>query len=371
MSKRSLTTVRALRWLLAGVLAVGCGGAVGNGQSTGESHFLDYCSSSCGDGLECISGICTRGCLVGDSQCGALNSDATCTNESVEPGNVAVCDVACQSTSDCAALGTEHECQAGYCRAGSPTGATCTEYWYLTSSSLDSDLECAACPCGDRTACTDFGTCDTGAPIYPCPMSGEIRLDDLSYDPGEIDGDLLTMEVLYDGGCAPHDFALCYWPMPSLLPPDDNVDVDLILLHDAHGDSCEAEIHRTLHFDLSPLSALGAGLLSTPYGLFASGELSCDDRKKLSAERISNLAGRADLSCQTDNDCQEVSIDTACHLGCGALVSRSAAASFEAERARIDETVCAPYEQAGCPAPSVPPCVPPPPLRCVQNRCSY
>jgi hypothetical protein len=55
MSKRSWIPVRTLRWLLAGALAVGCGGAVGNGQSTGESHFLDYCSSSCGDGLECIS----------------------------------------------------------------------------------------------------------------------------------------------------------------------------------------------------------------------------------------------------------------------------------------------------------------------------
>jgi hypothetical protein len=369
MSKRSLIPVRTLRWLLAGVLAVGCGGAVGNGQSTGESHFLDYCTSSCGDGLECISGICTRGCLVGDSQCGALNSNATCTNESVEPGNVAVCDVACQSTSDCAALGTEHECKAGYCRAGSPTGASCTEYWYLTSSSLDSDLECAACPCGDRTACTDFGTCATGAPVYPCPSSREFPLDSLFADIRSFDGELMTLDVSHDGGCAPHDFALCYRPMSVLLGP--YYDVDLILIHDAHGDSCEAEIHRTLRFDLTPLSALGSGLFRTPYGLYASGELSCDDRKKFSADRISRLAADADLSCQTDNDCQEVSIDTACQLGCGALVSSSAAASFEAERARIDETVCDAYTQAGCPAPFVPPCVPPPPPRCVENRCSY
>jgi hypothetical protein len=351
MSKRSLTTVRALRWLLAGVLAVGCGGAVGNGQSTGESHFLDYCTSSCGQGLDCISGICTRGCLVGDSQCGALNSNASCTNESVEPGNVAVCDVACQSTSDCAGLGAEHECKAGYCRAGSPTGASCTEYWYLTSSSLD---------------CTDFGTCDTGAPVYLCPA--DFPVDDLGGSVRNFDGELLTLDVSHGGGCAPHDYALCYLPMPA---PSDPWDVDLIVLHDAHGDTCEATIDRTLRFDLTPLSALGSGLLRTPFGLFASGELSCDDRKELSAERISKLAAGAELSCQTDNDCQEVSIDTACHLGCGALVSRSAAASFEAERARIDEAVCDAYTQAGCPAPSVPPCVPPPPLRCVQNRCSY
>jgi hypothetical protein len=369
MSKRNWIAVRTLRWLLAGVLAIGCGGATGNGQSTGESHFLDYCASSCSGGLDCISGICTRGCLVGDAQCGALNPNATCTNESVEPGSVAVCDVACQSTSDCAALGAEHECMAGYCRGGSPSGpgASCTEYWYLNSSSVDSDSECAACPCGDRSACTDLGTCATGAPVYPCPSDG--RLDELGGTFRPLDGELLTVDVFHGGGCAPHDYSLCYyWPLAA---PSDPPSVDFDLLHDAHGDSCEAAINRTLRFDLSPLSALGSGLLSTPYGLFASGELSCDDRKKLSAERISNLAANADLSCQTDNDCQEVSIDTACHLGCGALVSRSAAPSFEAERARIDETVCDAYTQAGCPVPFVPPCVPPPPPRCVENRCSY
>jgi hypothetical protein len=367
MSKRSWIPVRTLRWLLAGALAVGCGGAVGNGQSTGESHFLHYCSSSCGDGLECISGICTRGCLVGDSQCSALNSNATCTNESVEPGNVAVCDVACQSTSDCAALGSEHQCQSGYCRRGTPTGpgASCTEYWYLTSSSFDSDLACGACPCGDRTACTDFGTCATGAPIYPCPSPAEMPLDPLTVTHRNIDGDLLTLDVSHSGGCQPHDYSLCYGEH-SHSPAS----IELFLLHDAHDDACQANFNRTLHFDLSLLSRLGP-LLHTPYGLYASGELSCNDRKKLSADRIGNLTAQADLSCQTDNDCQEVSIDTACHLGCGALVSSSAAASFEAERARIDETVCAPYEQAGCPAPSVPPCVPPPPPRCVENLCTY
>ena len=370
MTNRNRIWVRTLRWLSAGTLAVACGGATDNGQSSGESHFLDYCASSCGEGLDCISGICTRGCLVGEAQCAALNPDATCTNESVEPGSVAVCDVACQSTSDCAALGAEHQCKDGYCRGGSPTGASCTEYWYLNSSSVDSDSECAACPCGDRSACTDLGTCAKGAPVYPCPSDGEIPVDGLAYGFREFDGELLTVDVFHGGGCAPHDYSVCYWPMPVLLDAP-GVNVNLILLHDAHGDSCEAAINRTLRFDLSPLSALGLGLVTTPYGHFASGELSCDDRKKLSADRISRLAGRAAVSCQTDNDCQEVSIDTACHRACGAPVSRSAAASFEAERARIDETVCGPYTQAGCPVPSVPPCVPPPPLRCVNNLCTY
>jgi hypothetical protein len=369
MTNRNRIWVRSFRWLLAGALAVGCGGAVGNGQSSGESHFLDYCTSSCGDGLDCISGICTQGCLVGDAQCGALNANATCTNQSVEPGSVAVCDVACQSASDCAALGAEHQCESGYCRGGTPTGpgASCTEYWYLNSSFGDSDVKCAACPCGDRSACTDRGACATGAPVYPCPNAGEMPLEPLTFTHHRIDGELLTLDVVHSGGCEPHDYSMCYGPALTLAEPPA---IDLFVLHDAHGDSCDAAVSRTLRFDLSPLSTLGSGLLQTPYGLYASGELSCDERKNLSASRIRSLVEQVDLSCQTDNDCETVSVDTACHLACGAVVSSSAAASFEAERARIDETVCAAYTEAGCPAPFAPPCIPPLPLRCVDNRCT-
>lgn len=118
--------------LLALALAGGCGGATSAPPIVGgETHFLRSCSESCGDGLSCIGGICTRSCLVGEASCADLASGAVCTAASVEPGAVAVCDLGCGDTADCSALGGEHSCQAGFCRAPAlatsepPGGAEC------------------------------------------------------------------------------------------------------------------------------------------------------------------------------------------------------------------------------------------------------
>ena len=108
---------RLLRSALLGAIVYGCGGMAGGPSSGGESHFLEYCEASC-DGLDCIAGVCTRGCLVGESACGDLSSAARCTDSSIEPGVVAVCDVACEATADCASLGPEHRCTGGFCRRG-------------------------------------------------------------------------------------------------------------------------------------------------------------------------------------------------------------------------------------------------------------
>jgi hypothetical protein len=95
-----------------------CGGTVGKVPMIGsESHFLAYCETACDAGLECIGGICTRSCLTDSPSCADLGSGAQCTNQSVEPGQVAVCDVSCTLNVDCAPLGTSHTCDAGYCRS--------------------------------------------------------------------------------------------------------------------------------------------------------------------------------------------------------------------------------------------------------------
>src|SRR5215471_65590 len=75
----------------------GCGRIAKNGPEVGgASHFLHWCSGSCEEeGLECISGLCTRPCVVAEANaCGAWSS-ATCTAGSLEPGAVAICDVSC------------------------------------------------------------------------------------------------------------------------------------------------------------------------------------------------------------------------------------------------------------------------------------
>jgi hypothetical protein len=99
-------------------LAGACGGKTSNTPVLGsESHFLMRCEGSCGDdGLACIGGICTRSCITGQDSCTELASSAVCTNESVEPGSVAVCDVGCSTSTDCAELGASHTCDGGYCR---------------------------------------------------------------------------------------------------------------------------------------------------------------------------------------------------------------------------------------------------------------
>jgi hypothetical protein len=104
-----------------------CGGTTQGPQVGSESHFLGYCSGSCRGGLECIGEICTRPCLTATSSCSDLAVGAACTNQSVEPGQVAVCDLACNVADDCKALGAGYTCTSGFCRGsvdGIGTGGT-------------------------------------------------------------------------------------------------------------------------------------------------------------------------------------------------------------------------------------------------------
>ena len=111
------------RWWCCGIAAcwlLACGGVVGKPTVGGESHFLRHCGDGCGEGLKCFSDICTRGCVANQDACDDLSQTAICTNHSVEPGAIAICDVGCASNRDCAALGTGLECRDGFCRDAAP-----------------------------------------------------------------------------------------------------------------------------------------------------------------------------------------------------------------------------------------------------------
>jgi hypothetical protein len=121
---------KTLEGLVATLLLVGaCGGAVGKPTVGGESHFLRHCEDGCGE-LTCVADLCTRTCLIEQGRCGDLAEGATCTNRSVEPGSVAICDRSCRVDADCAAVGSDFGCQGGFCRpkfepqSGGGTGAT-------------------------------------------------------------------------------------------------------------------------------------------------------------------------------------------------------------------------------------------------------
>lgn len=123
MNQRSNVSSRRSRWgaALALLWVVACGGALGGPHVGGESHFLLHCGEGCGPGLECVSDVCTRACRIDSGDCSDLAESAKCTNESIEPGSLAVCDVACERSTDCSKLGTAFTCDAGFCRGPIPT----------------------------------------------------------------------------------------------------------------------------------------------------------------------------------------------------------------------------------------------------------
>ena len=82
-----------------------------------------------------------------------------------------------------------------------------------------------------------------------------IRKDSFRIDTARVDGDLLRLDVSYEGGCedADHDFALYSSAhLTESIPPS----ATTWLSHDADGDSCGETIQETLSFDLSPLKEL-------------------------------------------------------------------------------------------------------------------
>ena len=72
--------------------------------------------------------------------------------------------------------------------------------------------------------------------------------DTVSIESGGLKGDKLILDVVYGGGCRPHDFQLS-WDGNILesKPPQ----VILSLTHNGNGDPCRALLRQRLQFDLS------------------------------------------------------------------------------------------------------------------------
>jgi hypothetical protein len=129
--------------LLLAVL-LGCAESV-PGPVDGETHFLSLCTNDCGKGLACICGVCTRVC-DDDKSCDALPGDPTCVAPDAlepmrvcqpsDPANKAVCDVGCDSNTDCKELGKEFTCQSGFCRE---PGTSSKDNPAATDSSADQE----------------------------------------------------------------------------------------------------------------------------------------------------------------------------------------------------------------------------------------
>ncbi|MBA7613786.1 MAG: hypothetical protein GH143_05095 [Calditrichaeota bacterium] len=75
-------------------------------------------------------------------------------------------------------------------------------------------------------------------------------IDGFYIDSSSVTADTLRVYVAYSGGCKEHDFFLfgsTAWAESN--PPQ----MSAVIIHDGHWDTCEAFIHETLRFDLSPI----------------------------------------------------------------------------------------------------------------------
>jgi hypothetical protein len=379
MSKKTemggFSWVRAL--LLSAAVAAGCGGVIGE-SSGGESHFLRHCDDSCEDGLRCISGLCTRSCLVSESDCSDLHAEAACTAESIEPGEVAVCDVACSKDVDCAELGAGFGCDGGFCRAADTSVSSGGSASTSTSSTSAGGSGGTGGSTGVDGGVGGFDSyCADCDQVYECPE--DVTSDPITVVGSYFVGKQIKLFTKHSGGCASHSYSLCYQPGFLESYP---VQGSLVLVHNANGDACEAELGANLTFDLTPYANLyedsyggEGGIIRTNFGTFAWGE-SCEDRVQAAttqAEQVAQLSLTQLLAapvCTTDADCTWASIETRCAPSCGAMVSVPYQSDFEQRLELIDDVVCGDFEADGCERAGQPPC-PAPPIdrRCVDNQC--
>jgi hypothetical protein len=345
------------------VWATGCGGVAAEPDAGGESHFLHECDSECGGGLDCVAGVCTKGCLVGEATCDNLAPSAICTDESVEPGEVAVCDVSCDGTGDCAELGAGYHCSSGFCRYTDANGS---------GGSTSSGGSNGSGATGNGASSNGGGGngFDPGS-VFPCP-DGEVESDPLDVSLASWHGDVLTLQVEHGGGCAEHEYSLCFGAFLESYP----VQSELRLIHDANGDNCEAWISQAVDFDLTPVREAytggynsDAGLIDTTYGMYAFGALTCEERMLAASQRAGDAVEWSNTFCNDVSDCEWVSLDTACAKGCGGITSTEGVPQVSEQIEVIESTICGDYEADDCPPVPIPTCLPPGPMACINNEC--
>ena len=95
--------------------------------------------------------------------------------------------------------------------------------------------------------------------------------DAVTISSATIDGDTLSIDVSFGGGCRDHSFALLAETAWMESYP---VQVRVRLAHDGNGDMCRALLTRVVRFDLSPLKAAYAASYQTTTGMI---QLRLDD----------------------------------------------------------------------------------------------
>jgi hypothetical protein len=105
----------------------------------------------------------------------------------------------------------------------------------------------------------DPGCCLEGEVCFTWVSPFLLQRDPFTLSGASIDGDELTVDVSYSGGCREHGFKLYMRPV---FAESDPVRANLYLSHNGNGDFCRALISESLTFDLRKV----ADLYSEEYG---------------------------------------------------------------------------------------------------------
>src|SRR5688500_4079547 len=102
-SNRTMANMLRVFVMIAGGAVLGgmagaCDDTPAAGGGNSESHFLQVCHQTCGGGLECICGVCTRACDE-TSECRSLSEVAVCMDTCEGASASQACDVPCSGGS--------------------------------------------------------------------------------------------------------------------------------------------------------------------------------------------------------------------------------------------------------------------------------
>jgi hypothetical protein len=194
----------------------------------------------------------------GCNTCTCIDGDLACTRIACDPG--AACEVGGVSyPHGSSGVPAGDGCNTCACDDGVVTACTeadcsetCSVYGVEYSGSAPASDGCNTCGCEDGSvggACTRIG-CGP-IPIEECSNWSEFEDDPYDLGPIAIEGDTLSVEVSYSGGCEQHYFRLCY---ESSFLESDPVQANIRLEHDNQNDACEAYPTEIRQFDLRPLA---------------------------------------------------------------------------------------------------------------------
>ena len=154
ISLRERGSLQWVRWSLAALVTCTLAACFKSEPRVGsETHFMQLCSDdTCGDGLQCICGVCTEACksddackdLADGASCESADADSKACGDSVPPART--CDARCERDADCKSLGSQFACMNGGCRerAKMSAGGTGSEPSTVgTTTSQCSGSECS------------------------------------------------------------------------------------------------------------------------------------------------------------------------------------------------------------------------------------